>query len=96
MKALYGEDSYVIELGVEYPLLKSLDHSKDEADAILAELSQAYENLSAFYRLGDHLLEIDKLSGFIGSCIEDLQVSDASVEIYLILLRACRKVLRTS
>ena len=84
MRSSYGDEGFALEVGVKYPQLHAIDHSVDDAEAILTELSHAYENLSAFYRLGEHLLKIDELASFIEACVEDLKVNDTDIDYHLI------------
>ncbi len=70
---LRGSRGYRLLLEKDYPeLLSRPTGDRAVLDAALAEISQCYESLAAFYRLGDALIGSENARDFIGQVTQDL------------------------
>lgn len=68
-----SESGYRLEIIKRHPYMPKPESTLELLDNTVEELTNSYENLSAFYRLGDGLARAESLSDFIRQALGDLE-----------------------
>lgn len=68
-----SDKAYRLVVRKKHPVMPTPKSIADLLDKTLEELSNSYENLSAFYRLGDGLARAESLLDFIDRALKDLE-----------------------
>jgi len=71
-EAFTGPSGFIQLMRRRHPNMVGSNPVDQVLDATLEELSQCYESLSAFYRLGEALLKYDSIARFVLHVIEDI------------------------
>ncbi len=80
----HGDEGYLTRIIRRHDSLPDLAEPEPEMDRLVQELSESYENLAAFHKLGPLLLDSASPADFLRDYLEDL-VSSGLIAEYLLL-----------
>lgn len=77
-----GPDGYRLVIFKKHPQLTTSDELEKVLENAIQDLSASYENLSAFYRLGDGLVRAESIEGFVTQAAKDLSVAVPNTAVW--------------
>ncbi|MGE9293202.1 MAG: ATP-binding protein, partial [Puniceicoccales bacterium] len=78
-----SEDGYRLIVLKMHPYMPPVETTASLLDNTVEELTNSYENLSAFYRLGDGLARAENLLDFIQRALQDLKLTVTNTQLSL-------------
>ncbi|WOO39790.1 SpoIIE family protein phosphatase [Rubellicoccus peritrichatus] len=80
----HGPEGYRLVIFKNHPQLTEVDSLEVVLENAIEDLSASYENLSAFYQLGDGLVRSESIEAFITQAASDLSVAVPNANVWFI------------